>query len=140
MADDIVPGSETFSKGFMKPGVDEEINALWGRKMAANDGCLAGTYGTLVLGSKIDGEWAGGEGSVNISDCNFTVIPIVQSWDANGALSSYQAGVLTTSSGSHFGYWIDQLSPTFFRINYACEGEVYDPAVRGTVIWRVMGY
>ena len=38
MAEDIVPSTEVYSRLSMKPGSDEEVTSIWGKKAAANMG------------------------------------------------------------------------------------------------------
>jgi len=140
MADSIIPGSEEFSFGYMKPGVDEEINALWGRKIAANDGVFAGSLvdtqlghvkfmqGTIVTGAADSWGTAylteeGADGGVAV----FTLVPSVQIWNRDTATSlwdpNYGASLLV-------GIYIKNGTMlTLFN----------DAVAVGTFIWNAVG-
>lgn len=106
MADDIYFENARFATQGMMPKTDEEINALWGRKIAWNTGRSVGEWATVVLESSgvdlaamreyfnflsqsdHDGWWTlyhAGTYNVNYSSLGFNTIPSVDAYiyDAN---------------------------------------------------------
>ncbi len=54
MADNIDFNTATFATASMKPVGDEEVTALWARKMADNVGAAVGLWGTYIMGRVTD--------------------------------------------------------------------------------------
>ena len=54
MANDLFVKAATFATASMMPVGDEEVNALWGRKMAMNTQMAMGTWGTVILSELSD--------------------------------------------------------------------------------------
>jgi len=73
MADDINFTTAAFSTVAMKPVGDEEINALWGRKIADNTIRAVGDWGTVVFGTTTSDLY--GSTEINFSALGFTQIP-----------------------------------------------------------------
>lgn len=144
MADNIIPGSEVFSFGFMKPGVDEEVNALWGRKMAANDGVYAGSLVDTTLGHVrfMQGTLCmakGGSGTAYLTEDGadggvrvFSFLPIVQvtSWHL-GQYWLQQYG----DHGTTFSAILEPTGGTMLVVRR----EAADASDYGTYIWTAIG-
>jgi hypothetical protein len=153
MADDIVPGSEEFSKAYLKPSVDEEVNALWGRKMAANDGVFAGSLvdtqlghvkfmqGTLFIEQSAECTAYltedGADGGVAVFD--FMPIMDIKFWKDNPATIPVEGG----SGWLGWSFWGSSFAPygAYGRLDNGTMLIIYRESLClwGTYVWTCIG-
>jgi hypothetical protein len=115
MADDIVFGGAQFSTVAMKPVGDEEINALWGRKIADNTIRAVGEVATIVLGTTtLIGR---GSGVVDLTPYNFSGVPKIQVVTLRGGTQpSYNPFYVDGANFYGNVWWIE--GGTFLYINH----------------------
>lgn len=106
MADDIIFAGAQFSTTAMKPVGDEEVNALWGRKIADNTVRAIGAVATIVLGTT--GSNSYGSGIVDLTSYNFSGVPKVQVVTLRGG-SQPTYNPFYVDDNNYFGvqWWIE---------------------------------
>jgi hypothetical protein len=124
MADEIVFTDARFATAFMMPVGDEEVNALWGRKMAWNDGRAIGAWGTGIA-TTVAGAHA--TFTVDISALGFNQFPSVDYYQYRGGSLAQQVTNASDTAGVFLGFYNVISGGTEFQFH------IWGDAVNGTL-------
>lgn len=149
MADDINFTTAAFSTVAMKPVGDEEVNALWGRKIADNTIRAVGDWATMVLGTTTSARY--GSGIIDFGALGFTQIPSLDLYWLRGGTNpngnaGYRLGSAGPGASSPFGFFWEVINGTEIVVTNWPDGAsgllvnfAGSQARYGTFIYRLRG-
>ena len=147
MADDIDFTASLFATYGMMPTRDEELNALWGRKIAWNTARSIGAWGTLVATQT--SVTTIGTGVINIAGLGFNTLPSIDVWHMRGGTEPWYMPMYFVNDppagGDPFGLKIQLKGGTQIHFEFATDWKIateqeFLQTEDGTFVYRLRGW
>lgn len=144
--DNIDFSAARFATYAMMPTRDDEVNALWARKIAWNTARAIGNWSTVVLSAAVSAQ--AGSTLIDISGLGFNTFPGIDIFHMRGGSYAFQLGWYRdgpTAGDTPVGLELRILGGTQLAITHWADGagvlsENFSQGKHGTFVYRLRGW